>query len=197
MSPLNYCHAIFFFFQHIMTFWCQIIFDVTKPWREAGCHTFLFWYLGLMQVTAGFFRQLIPMLKRYMLKTHPCTFSQRYQMIWHMWFINRTFVSPGAIHVSLVLWSDASFLKNLHLLPSDTWDRQRVGVVYLGPIPRRAGSGVQHPMLRTLQGQASSTSSVQSLDCTMVPVCDAEPFCKSALPLLHPGSHSRGTGVGI
>lgn len=160
---------------------------------EGGCMSHIFiWILGFNASDSWIFLQLIPMLKGY-----PCTLSQRYQIIWHMWFINWAFVSLGPTRVSLVLWSDVSFLKNLHLLPSDSWDRQRVGVAYLAPMPHRAGSGDQHPMLRALPGQASSASSVQSLDHTAVLACDAEPFCKSALHPLCPGSHSTGTGVGI
>lgn len=36
-----------------------------------------------------------------------------------------------------------------------------------GPLPHKAGSGNQHPVLRTLQGQVSSTSYAQSTDHTM------------------------------
>lgn len=79
-----------------MTFWCQIILDVlvTKPWREAGCQTFLLGYLGLTQVTAGLLLHLTPIFKRYMWRKLLHTFSQRCPMIWHLWFITWTFVPP-------------------------------------------------------------------------------------------------------
>lgn len=122
-----------------------------------------------------------PRLKRCMLKIHPCTLSQRYQMMWHMWFINRTFVSPRAIQVLLVLWSNASFLKNLHLFPSYLQDTQWVGG-YISPSPHAehiSGTSTPHSALRKTRLQV-----LLSRACTAVPLCDADPHHWRHLPHL-------------
>lgn len=83
--------------------------------------------------------------ERFMLKTHPSTLSQKYQRIWHMWFVNQTFVSPRAIHVSPVLWSNASFFNSLHPLPSDSWGRQQAWLIYLAPSHTKQIWGISTP----------------------------------------------------